>query len=129
MDIITCFFIFIAIELFESNWQKSSTLHGILLNNYRVYRYNIFLFLTMNLSFIYSIFLVIYLQNNSFWMLSIVGIKFLDIAFKLNIMSRLANDISLDEIIPNIKIGMVFRYMNAVIYPLTFLFATNYFIF
>ncbi|AXH11402.1 hypothetical protein [Halarcobacter bivalviorum] len=127
MDILSLFFIFVAIELFETNWQKSDTLHGILANNYKVYRYNIFLFFLLNFSFIYSIFLVIYLQNNSFWMLSIVGIKFLDIAFKLNIMSKIAANTELDEIMPNIKIGLLFRYANVLIYPITFLIATNYF--
>lgn len=127
MDILSLFFIFIAIELFETNWQKANSIHGILLNNYKVYRYNIFLFFLLNFSFIYSIFLVIYLQNNSFWMLSIVGIKFLDIAFKLNIMSKINENIPLEDIMPNIRIGLLFRYANVVIYPITFLIATNYF--
>ncbi|WP_417326637.1 hypothetical protein [Halarcobacter sp.] len=127
MDILSLFFIFIAIELFETNWQKANSIHGILLNNYKVYRYNIFLFFLLNFSFIYSIFLVIYLQNNSFWMLSIVGIKFLDIAFKLNIMSKINENTPLEDIMPNIRIGLLFRYTNVVIYPITFLIATNYF--
>jgi len=127
MDIISLFFIFIAVELFESNWQKSDTLYGLLGNNYSIYKTNIFLFFLLNFSFIYSIFLVIYLQNNSFWMLSIVGIKFLDIAFKLNIMSKINENTPLEDIMPNIRIGLLFRYANVVIYPITFLIATNYF--
>ena len=126
MDIISLFFIFIAIELFESNWQKSDTLHGVLINNYSIYKTNILIFFLLNASFIYSIFLVIYLKNNTFLMLSIVGVKFLDIAFKLNIMSKMTNDLPLEEIIPNIKMNLLFRYMNAFIYPLTFLFAVGY---
>lgn len=126
MDILTLFFIFIAIELFETNWQKSNTIHGIILNNYKIYKYSIFLFFLLNLSFIYSIFVVIYLQNNSLWLLSIVAIKFLDIAFKLNIMTKLNNETSLDEIIPNMNIGIAFSYANALIYPITFLIGTNY---
>ena len=127
MDILSLFFIFVAIELFETNWQKADTIHGILLNNYKVYSYSLLLFLLLNFSFIYSIFLVIYLQNNSFWMLSIVGIKFLDIAFKLNIMTKIKDDVPLENIIPNIKIGLLYRYSNVLIYPITFLIATNYF--
>ena len=127
MDIISLFFIFIAIELFESNWQKSDTLHGVIYNNYRVYKKSMFLFFFLNLGFIYSIFLVIYLHNNSFLMLSIVGVKFLDISLKLNMIKKLEDSVALEEIIPNIKMNFVFRYINALIYPLTFLLSENYF--
>lgn len=129
MDIISLFLIFFAIEVFESNWQKSDTLYGLLSNNYSIYRTNLLLYFLLNSSFIYSIFLVIYLQNNSFWMLSIVGIKFLDMAFKLNIMAKIKNEVPLEEIMPNVQMNFFFRYMNAFIYPFTFLIATNYFSF
>lgn len=126
MDIITLFIIFIAVELFESNWQKSDTLYGLLANNYSIYRTNLFIYFILNAGFFYSIFLVIYLQNNSFWLLSIVGIKFLDIAFKLNIMTKMSQGIILEEIMPNIQMNLLFRYMNAIIYPVTFLIAVDY---
>ena len=126
MDLISLFIIFIAIELFESNWQKSDTLYGLLANNYTIYKTNIFLFFLLNFSFIYSIFLVIYLQNNSFLILSIVGVKFLDIAFKLNIMTKISQNIQLEEIMPDIQMNFLFRYMNVFIYPITFLFAVDY---
>ncbi len=127
MDIFSLFVIFIAVELFESNWQKAETLYGMLANNYSIYKTNIFLFFLLNSSFVYSIFLVVYLQNSSFLMLSIVGIKFLDIAFKLNIMTKLSNKVQFEEIMPNMRINLLIRYINVVIYPFTFLFATNYF--
>lgn len=126
MDIISLFFIFIAIELFESNWQKSPSLHGLLANNYSIYKTNIILYFCLNASFIYSIFLIMYLQNNSFWMLSIVSIKFLDIAFKISIMQKISNGITLDEIMPDIPMGYLLRYMNAILYPVTFLYAVDY---
>ena len=126
MDVLSLFLIFIAIEVFESNWQKSDTLHGLLGNNYSIYKTNLFLFFLLNFSFIYSIFLVIYLQNNSFLMLSIVGIKFLDMAFKLNIMGKISQGIDLEDIMPNIQMNFFFRYMNVIIYPLTFLLAVGY---
>lgn len=129
MDTISLFIIFIAVELFESNWQKSDTLYGLLANNYSIYRTNLFIYFILNAGFFYSIFLVIYLQNNSFWLLSIVGIKFLDIAFKLNIMTKISKDVPLEEIMPNIQMNLLFRYMNAIIYPLTFLIAVDYFSF
>ncbi|WP_320034970.1 hypothetical protein ACMC56_13820 [Campylobacterota bacterium DY0563] len=127
MDIISLFFIFIAVEIFESNWQKSDTLHGVIYNNYAIYKKSILLFFLLNLSFIYSIFLVIYLQNNSFLMLSIVGIKFLDISLKLSIIKKIEENINIEDILPNVKMTFLFRYMNALIYPLTFILSANYF--
>ncbi|RXK11782.1 hypothetical protein CP965_11405 [Halarcobacter mediterraneus] len=127
MEIISFFLIFVAIELFESNWQKSDTLHGMLQNNYSIYRQSIFLFFLLNPSFIYSIFLVIFLNNTSFLLLSIVGIKFLDISLKLNIMSKITEGTPLEEIIPNIQVSKLFRYLNVIIYPLTFILSENYF--
>ncbi len=128
MDILTLFFIFIAIELFESNWQKSQTLHGYLANNYTIYRKNFFLFLLLNSSFIYSLFLIFYLNNATFLMISIVGMKFLDIAFKLNILTKMDKGINLDEVMPNIQMGLVLRYLNVLIYPISFIIASNYLI-
>lgn len=127
MDIISLFLIFLAIELFECNWQKSNTLYGLLANNYSIYKTNIFLYFLLNFSFIYSIFLVIYLQNNNFWILSIAIIKFFDIAFKLNLMSKIENSIPLEELIPNVQMNFLFRYLNVIIYPFTFLLAVSYF--
>lgn len=126
MDTLSLFILFIAFELFESNWQKSDTLYGVIANNFAIYQKSIFLFFLLNIGFIYSIFLVIYLQNNSFLMLSIVGIKFLDIAFKLNLMSKISQNYPIEEILPNIKMNFTFRYMNVIIYPITFLLATDY---
>jgi uncharacterized membrane protein YvlD (DUF360 family) len=59
-------------------------------------------------------------------MISIVGIKFLDIAFKLSIMTKMDKGINLDEVMPNIQMGFVLRYLNALIYPLSFIIASNY---
>ncbi|QKF82984.1 putative membrane protein [Halarcobacter ebronensis] len=127
MDIISLFLIFIAIEIFESNWQKSDTLYGVIHNNYAIYKKSIFLFFILNLGFIYSLFLVIYLHNNSFLMLSIIGVKFMDIALKLNIIKKIESNIALEEVMPNIKMNFLFRYLNAIIYPITFLLSENYF--
>ncbi len=127
MDIISLFFLFIAIELFESNWQKSDTIYGLLSNNLATFNKNIILYFLLNSSFIYSIFLSVYLNNYSFLMLSIVGIKFFDIAFKLSIMQKINNGVLIEEIMPNIKVSLLLRYFNAIAYPTTFLFATDYF--
>ncbi len=129
MEILTLFFLFIAFELFESNWQKADTLHGVILNNFKLYSKSIFLFFICHMSFYYSIYLSITLNNFGFWMSSIIIIKFLDIAFKLSMMKKLSQGIDIMEIMPiNIKMTLVFRYFNVIIYPITFLFAMEIFL-
>lgn len=125
MEIIYLFFIFIAIELFETNWQKSNTLYGLLENNFVIFRKNLFLYFILHLSFFYSIFLSLTLNNFGFWMSSIIVLKFLDISLKLSIMKKLSNGLLLEEIIPfNANISPILRYLNVLIYPLSFLLAT-----
>ena len=126
MDIFSLLLIFIAVELFESNWQKSDSMYGLISNNFTMYKKSIFLYFTLHISFFYTIFVSIYLVNFSFWMSSILVIKFLDIAFKLNMMKKLSNGVSLEEVMPiNVKMTPIFRYMNVIIYPLSFVFATG----
>lgn len=124
MDIFLLLIIFIALEFFESNWQKSDTLYGFLNNNFLLFKKNIFLYFIFHISFIYSIFVSFYLNNFSFWMSSIFIVKFIDISFKLSIMRKLLNGMSIEEIIPmNINMSPILRYFNVIVYPLTFLFA------
>lgn len=123
MEILTLFIIFIFIELFESKWQKSQTLHGVLLNNLFIFKKNIFLYFLFNTGFIYSIFLTIYLDNYTFMMLSIVFIKFFDIGLRLSIIQKINEGISLNEIIPDIEMKPLYRYLNVIAYPITFLFS------
>ncbi|WP_198305206.1 hypothetical protein [Arcobacter vandammei] len=125
MDIIYLFIIFIAIELFETNWQKSDTLYGLLENNFLAFRKSIFLYFTLHLSFFYTIYLSLSLNNFGFWMSSILVLKFLDISLKLSIMKKLSNNLSIEQIIPfNANITPILRYLNVLIYPITFLLAT-----
>ena len=124
MTILSLFLIFIALEFFESTWQKSDTLYGLIYNNFSIFNKNIILYFLLHTTFFYTIFLSFYLNNFTFWMSSILVIKFLDISFKLTLMQKLSSGKELNEIIPiNINMNLVFRYMNVLIYPLTFLFA------
>lgn len=126
MDLISLLLIFIAVEFFESNWQKSDSMYGLIANNYKIYQKNIFLYFTLHLSFFYTIFVSLYLNNFSFWMSSILIIKFLDIAFKLNMMKKISNGFSIEEVMPiNVKMTIIFRYMNVLIYPISFIFAVG----
>jgi hypothetical protein len=124
MDFISLLLIFIALELFESTWQKSDSLFGFLNNNFNFFRKNIFIYFLLHLTFFYTIFLSFYYNNFAFWMSSIFIVKFADISFKLYIMKKLSNGDLIEEIIPmNIPMTPSLRYFNVVIYPLIFLFA------
>lgn len=127
MDFITLLFIFFFLEFFESSWQKSDTLFGLVNNNFNIYKKNIFLYFVLHTTFFYTIFLSFYFNNFGFWMSSIFIVKFADIAFKLSIMKKLSHGITIENIIPmNINMTPLFRYFNVLIYPLTFLFAIKF---
>lgn len=125
MEIIYLFFIFIAIELFETNWQKSDTLYGLINNNFLAYQKSIIIYFLLHISFYYSLFLSISFNNFGFIMSSIVVLKFLDISFKLTIMKKLSEGKNIEEIVPfNLKFTFFTRYLSVIIYPLSFLLAT-----
>jgi len=59
-------------------------------------------------------------------MLSILGVKFLDITFKLSMMKKLSDGHELEEVMPmNLKMTPLYRYMNVLIYPLSYIFAVG----
>lgn len=124
MDLITLLIIFIALEIFESTWQKSDTLYGLIVNNFAMYQKSLFTYFILHTTFFYSIYLAISLNNFSFWMSSILVLKFLDISFKLSMMKKLSNGESINEVMPmDVKMTPLFRYMNVLIYPISFVFA------
>jgi len=119
------FIFFIAIELFETNWQKSDTLYGLIENNYKIFSKNIFLYFILHLSFFYALYLSFTLNNFSFFMSFIIVLKFLDISFKLIIMKKLSKGETIENIIPiDFIITPIFKYLNVLIYPVSFLIAT-----
>lgn len=124
MNPIYLLLIFISVELFESNWQKADTLHGLIQNNYILFKKNIFLYFILHLSFFYTIFLSLYLNNFGFWMSSILILKFLDISFKLTLLKKISRGHNIEELMPfNIEMIPLYRYMNVLIYPISFIFA------
>ena len=126
MDLFSLLLIFIAVEIFESKWQKADDMYGLIANNFAMYQKNIFFYFTLHLSFFYALAVALYLSNFSFWMSSILVIKFIDIAFKLSMMQKISNGLEIEEVMPiNTKMTPLFRYMNVLIYPLSFAFATS----
>jgi len=119
--------VLIFLELFESSWQKAPTLHGMMNNNYAIFQKNIFSYFLLNPTFIYSIFLCFYLNSFNFWLSSIVVIKFVDIAFRLHVISKMNCGVDLNELLPmDIPINNLFRYFNVLLYPLSLIFALIY---
>lgn len=124
METLFLLLIFIALELFESSWQKAEHFYGLLKNNYQIYQKSIFLFFIFNPTFIYSIFLAVSLNNHSFLMNCIVVLKFADISLRLHFCRKIDNDEDIKEVMPyNIEYNIVYRYINVVIYPVTFYFS------
>ena len=125
-NFIFLFFLFVALELFEANWQKSDSLYGVIYNNFLVYQKSLFTFFMLNPTFFYVVFLTIYLNIDSWLMYAIIIIKFVDVAFKITMMQKLSKGEKMEDIMPvNMKMGFLYRYMNVLIYPITFLFAIN----
>jgi hypothetical protein len=126
MDLYSLLLLFVALELFESNWQKHDNLYGLISNNFQIYKKNIFLYFLLHTTFFYTLGLIIYLNNYSFWMLSIFVVKFMDISVKLNMMKKLSSGFTIEEIMPiNINITLLFRYFNVILYPFCFAVATG----
>ena len=124
MSISLLFLLFMALELFESNWQKSDTFYGLIENNYKIYSKNLILYFLLNPTFIYSVFLAFYLNNFTIWLNAIIVLKFLDIMFKLTLMKKISNNEAIETIIPvNMEMSYYLRYLNVLIYPSCFLVA------
>jgi len=116
------FIFFVALEVFESNWQKSDSFYGVIKNNYQVYKRSIFIFFLLNPTFIYSIYLSYTLNNFSLLMSSIVVLKFVDISFRLHLVNKIDKDEDISNLIPyNLPMNNIFRYINVFIYPTTFI--------
>jgi len=116
--------VLIFLEFYESTWQKAPDLHGMMNNNYAIFQKNIFTYFLLNPTFIYSIYLTFYLNLFNMWMYSIILIKFVDISFRLHIITKMSNGMQLEEILPlDIQMNNYFRYLNVLIYPLSLIFA------
>jgi len=117
--------LFIFLEIFEAQWQKADTFNNMLMINYKLFIKNPIWYFFMHPSFIYSMYLTQSMHNYGFLMISIVVMKFLDIAFKLYLIQTIINN-KYDEItktLPiNAKITFFTRYSNTLIYPITFIF-------
>jgi len=79
--------IYILLELFEVQWQKSDTMMGVLGNLYRYYRRNIFLFFLMHPTFYIGIGIAM-VTDLAFSAVALIFIKTVDIATKLILIQQ-----------------------------------------
>ncbi len=124
IEIIIFLTVFIGLELFETNWQKATSFYELIKNNFNIYDASIWLYFSLNPTFIYALFLAIYLNNFTFWMSFIIVLKFADISFRLYLMQKISNDESITSVIPvDMPMTLPMRYFNVFLYPVAFLFA------
>jgi hypothetical protein len=58
------------------------------------------------------------------WIASIVGMKFIEISLKLNMMQKIENNQPIEDIMPiNMQITPALRYMNVMLYSSAFIFS------
>jgi hypothetical protein len=116
---------FVALELFESNWQKSNTFFGLIKKNFYAYEKGIFNYIAMNPTFLYTIFLVFGLGYDDFWMIMVFGLKFVDILFRLYIMNKIQENEDLESLLQSdMNMNIFLRYFNVIIYPSLFFIST-----
>lgn len=112
---------FISLEIFESNWQKADSFYGVIKNNYKIYEKNIFLFILLNPTFFFAIYLSMKFNNFGFLMSSIIIMKFADICFRLFLMKKIHNDEDISHLVPvDIPYSFALRYFNVAVYPTMF---------
>ncbi len=81
------FILFILSELFEIYWQKSPTLLQMLRKIYNYYQKSPYLLYLMHPSYILSLYLF-YATHYNLWILLVLGIKSIDIIFKVLLIHK-----------------------------------------
>ena len=91
--------ILIILELFESWWQRSDTMVGVLAKGYHYYQKSIFLFLLMHPSFYFIVFVILTTHILNGWMVTILLLKSVDILFKITMMQNIFVKDQADEVL------------------------------
>ena len=79
--------LYIALELFEVQWQKADTLMGVLGNLYRYYNKNLILFFIMHPTFYVGIAIAM-ISDLAFSAIALLFIKTMDIATKIILIQQ-----------------------------------------
>ena len=83
--------LFILLEVYELQWQKATTMIGMLARMYEHYKKSIFLFLIMHPTFYFSIFFMLVTEYN-FYAVLLFSIKILDIGMKIMLIKQVFID-------------------------------------
>jgi len=123
--------IYIALELFEIQWQKADTLMGVLGRLYRYYRKNIFLFFLMHPTY-YAAIAIAMLSDLSFSALALIFIKTIDIATKILLIQQVFEK---RELTPEMSAMLLaplhpyMMYLSVVVYtPLVYFAFSSYYL-
>jgi len=113
--------VYILLEVYEVQWQKASTMIGMLARMYEFYKKSIFLFLIMHPTFYFSIFFML-ITNYNFYSILLFSIKTLDIGMKIMLIKQVfidkavSHQLSLALLAP---INKYLPYAGVFIYPFT----------
>ena len=81
--------ILFSLELFELFWQRGSTLFEYIRSLLRIYQKSIVLFLFLHPSFYFMLFCLVLFNTESTLFLSMLIMKMIDIAMKIQLLDRL----------------------------------------
>jgi len=112
-------FIYILFELYEVQWQKASTMQGMIVKMYRYYKRSIFVFLLMHPTFYFAITFMLY-TNYDIYALLLLAIKSADIATKLVLMKQVFIDKKISDevaVILTTPIHPLLPYIGIIFYP------------
>ena len=90
-------FLFVMLELFEANWQRSGTLMGSLAKSYYFYRKSIFLLLFMHIGYLYTLYISLALDLLNWPIFFILLLKSMDIFMKIRLVQKIFVDKEAEE--------------------------------
>jgi hypothetical protein len=89
--------LFIALECFEANWQRSGTLMGSLAKSYYFYSKSIFLLLFMHIGYLYTLYISLALDILNWPIFFILLLKSMDIFMKIHLVQKIFIQQEADE--------------------------------
>ena len=78
----------IVLELFEANWQRSTTLMGSLAKSYYFYHKSIFLLLFMHIGYLYTLYVSLAFDILNWPIFFILMLKSMDIFMKIHLVQK-----------------------------------------
>ena len=111
--------LYVIFELYEVQWQKASSMEGMLQNMYKYYSKSIFLFLVMHPTFYFAIIFMLYTHYNMYALI-LFALKAADIATKLILMKQLFIDKENSEelsVMLQTPIHPLLPYIGLTLYP------------